>query len=558
MCGILAVFGDVDDIVASQAIESADRLAHRGPDGRGAHLRAGVGVLCHRRLAIMDPAAGVQPIHSQPEGQGGAVVVHNGEIYNFRALQRELAPRGCSFRSGSDSEVLAHLYAAMGDACVARLDGIFAFAAIRSAADADQAEGAGDDWMVARDPLGIKPLYYGRDAAGNLWFASELKALRDRCLWFKTFPPGHVYTRHGGLRRYYEPAWLQGARPAREDASGLRERLAAAVDKRLMSDVPLGVLLSGGLDSSLVAALATRLLRAREPAAVVQSFAIGVGPESPDLRAAREVAAHLGTRHHEVRFSVEDGVAALDDIIRHVESYDIPTIRASIPMYFLSRYIRDQGVKVVLSGEGADEIFGGYLYFYHAADPEAFHRETVERVANLHLSDVLRADKSTMAHGVEARVPFLDLAFLELAMSIAPELKQPRAGGQDHEARMEKWLLRAAFADPSEPLIPASVLWRQKEQFSDGVGYNWVDGLRAYAEAQVSDRELAEAAERFPHAPPTTKEAYLYRSRFAALFPGEHAARCVARWVPRWQDSGDSSGRANPFHAQHAARRTAG
>lgn len=558
MCGILAVFGDVDDIVASQAIESADRLAHRGPDGRGAHLRAGVGVLCHRRLAIMDPAAGVQPIYSQPEGQGGAVVVHNGEIYNFRALQRELAPRGCSFRSGSDSEVLAHLYAAMGDACVARLDGIFAFAAIRSAADADQAEGAGDDWMVARDPLGIKPLYYGRDAAGNLWFASELKALRDRCLWFKTFPPGHVYTRHGGLRRYYEPAWLQGARPAREDASGLRERLAAAVDKRLMSDVPLGVLLSGGLDSSLVAALATRLLRAREPAAVVQSFAIGVGPESPDLRAAREVAAHLGTRHHEVRFSVEDGVAALDDIIRHVESYDIPTIRASIPMYFLSRYIRDQGVKVVLSGEGADEIFGGYLYFYHAADPEAFHRETVERVANLHLSDVLRADKSTMAHGVEARVPFLDLAFLELAMSIAPELKQPRAGGQDHEARMEKWLLRAAFADPSEPLIPASVLWRQKEQFSDGVGYNWVDGLRAYAEAQVSDRELAEAAERFPHAPPTTKEAYLYRSRFAALFPGEHAARCVARWVPRWQDSGDSSGRANPFHAQHAARRTAG
>ncbi len=562
MCGILAVFGAVDDIVAAQATLAADRLAHRGPDGRGVHMQTGVGVLCHRRLAIMDPEAGYQPIYSQPVGEAGgaaltgAVVVHNGEIYNFRALQQELAPRGCSFHSGSDSEVLAHLYAAMGDACVARLDGIFAFAAMRST-------DAGDDWMVARDPLGIKPLYYGRDAAGHLWFASELKALRDRCVWFKIFPPGHVYTRHGGLRRYYEPAWLQGATPAREDASGLRERLSAAVDKRLMSDVPLGVLLSGGLDSSLVAALATRLLRARDPAAVVQSFAIGIGPDAPDLLAARQVAAHLGTRHHEVQFSVDDGIAALDDIIRHIESYDIPTIRASIPMYFLSRYIRDQGVKVVLSGEGADEIFGGYLYFYHAEDPEAFHRETVDRVANLHLSDVLRADKSTMAHGVEARVPFLDLAFLELAMNIAPELKQPHAVGKGHEARMEKWLLRAAFAEPSEPLIPAAVLWRQKEQFSDGVGYNWVDGLRAYAEAQVSDLALAEAAERFPHAPPTTKEAYLYRSRFEALFPGEHAARCVARWTPRWQESGDSSGRANPhhassFHAQHVAQRTVG
>jgi len=563
MCGILAVFGAIDDAVTSQAVLAADRLAHRGPDGRGVHVQPGIGVLCHRRLAIMDPESGYQPIHSRADSSsdaaaGGAVVVHNGEIYNFRALQQELAPRGCSFHSGSDSEVLAHLYAAVGDACVARLDGIFAFAAIRSAADADQADGAGDDWMVARDPLGIKPLYYGRDAAGNLWFASELKALSDHCVWFKIFPPGHVYTRHGGLRRYYEPAWLQGSAPVREDASGLRERLAAAVDKRLMSDVPLGVLLSGGLDSSLVAALATRLLRSRDPEAVVQSFAIGIGPDAPDLLAARQVAAYLGTHHHEVQFKVEDGIAALDDIIRHIESYDIPTIRASIPMYFLSRYIRDQGVKVVLSGEGADEIFGGYLYFYHAENPEAFHRETVDRVTNLHLSDVLRADKSTMAHGVEARVPFLDLAFLELAMSIAPELKQPHALGQGREARMEKWLLRAAFADPSEPLIPTSVLWRQKEQFSDGVGYNWVDGLRAHAEAQVSDLDLAEAAERFPHAPPTTKEAYLYRSRFEALFPGEHAARCVARWIPRWQTNGDSSGRANPFHAQHAARRTAG
>ncbi len=548
MCGIVAVCGPVDDIIVPRVVRAADQLAHRGPDGRGLHVQTGVAILCHRRLAIMDPATGHQPIASRPDGHGDAtVVVHNGEIYNYRELQQALAQDGHRFHTGSDSEVLAHLYETEGDAFVARLDGIFAFAAVR-----------GDDWMVARDPIGIKPLYYGRDAAGHLWFASELKALREHCEWFKVFPPGHTYTRHGGLRRYYEPAWLRGATPAREDASGLRERLSAAVDKRLMSDVPLGVLLSGGLDSSLTAALATRLLRARDPAAKVQSFAIGIGLDAPDLKAAREVAAHLGTCHHEVLFSVDDGIAALDDIIRHVESYDIPTIRASIPMYFLSRYIRDQGVKVVLSGEGADEIFGGYLYFYHAADPEAFHRETVERVANLHHSDVLRADKSTMAHGVEARVPFLDLAFLELAMNINPSLKQPHVAGPRNQPRMEKWLLRAAFADASDPLIPPAVLWRQKEQFSDGVGYNWVDGLRAYAEAQISDLQLSEAADRFPHAPPTTKEAYLYRSRFDALFPGEHAARCVTRWVPRWQESGDSSGRANPLHAEHGVRRTGG
>jgi asparagine synthase (glutamine-hydrolysing) len=330
------------------------------------------------------------------------------------------------------------------------------------------------------------------------------------------------------------------------------------VTKRLMSDVPLGVLLSGGLDSSLIAALVTRQMRLLEPQAQVHSFAIGVTPDAPDLRAAREVAAFLRTTHHEVLFSVDDGVAALDDIIRHVESFDIPTIRASIPMYFLSRYIRDQGVKVVLSGEGSDEIFGGYLYFYGAEDPEALRRETVARVANLHLSDVLRADKSTMAHGVEARVPFLDLAFLDVAMSVDPALKQPHRAGLAREARMEKWLLRTVFADPSDPILPPWVLWRQKEQFSDGVGYGWVDGLRAHAERVVPADALATARERFPYAPPATAEAYLYRDRFAALFPGEHAARCVARWEPRWQASSDSSGRANPLHNAAADRRRTG
>jgi asparagine synthase (glutamine-hydrolysing) len=539
MCGILAVFGNIDAATAAAADESSDRMSHRGPDGRGMAILPGHGVLCHRRLAIMDPAHGHQPIY----GGHGAAVVHNGEIYNYRALAQELAAAGEPCTSGSDSEVIVRLYEAIGEACVALLDGIFAFAAIH-----------GDDWLVARDPIGIKPLYWGRDAAGNLWFASELKALVDRCVTFSEFPPGHMMTRRGGLRRWYAPAWMRDETPPPSDPAALRACLDAAVDKRLMSDVPLGVLLSGGLDSSLIAALATRRLRARDPAAPVHSFAIGIDPDAPDLRAARQVAEFLGTTHHEVLFRVEDGLAALDDIVRHVESYDVPTIRASIPMFFLSRYIRDQGVKVVLSGEGSDEIFAGYLYFYGADSPEALRRETVARVANLHLSDVLRADKSTMAHGVEARVPFLDLAFLDLAMALPPELKQPSRPKSDHDGRMEKWVLRAAFADLADPLIPPAVLWRQKEQFSDGVGYGWVDGLRDHAARVVSADALARAEERFAYATPTTAEAYLYRDRFAALFPGEQAARCVVRWTPRWQASGDTSGRANPFHHSSSDR----
>jgi asparagine synthase (glutamine-hydrolysing) len=539
MCGILAVFGDIDAATATAADESSDRMSHRGPDGRGMALIPGHGVLCHRRLAIMDPAHGHQPIY----GRDGAAVVHNGEIYNYRRLEQELAAAGRACNSGSDSEVIVHLYEAIGEGCVALLDGIFAFAVIH-----------GDEWLVARDPIGIKPLYWGRDAAGNLWFASELKALVDRCETFSEFPPGHMMTRQGGLRRWYAPAWMREAPPPPGDPAALRACLSAAVDKRLMSDVPLGVLLSGGLDSSLIAALATRQLRARDPAAAVHSFAIGIEPDAPDLRAAREVAAFLGTTHHEVLFRVEDGIAALADIVRHVESYDVPTIRASIPMFFLSRYIRDQGVKVVLSGEGSDEIFGGYLYFYGAESPEALRRETVARVTDLHLSDVLRADKSTMAHGVEARVPFLDLAFLDLAMSLQPELKQPLRPQAGQDGRMEKWILRAAFADPADPLIPPAVLWRQKEQFSDGVGYGWVDGLRDHAARIVPEEALARAGERFPYATPATPEAYLYRDLFEAMFPGDQAARCVVRWTPRWQASGDTSGRASPLH-KHASDR---
>lgn len=532
MCGILAIFGDVTDTLLSQAKEAARRLEHRGPDGEGIHVQPGV-VLLHRRLSIMDPESGRQPLY----GASGAALVHNGEIYNHVALRAELRAAGRSLRTGSDSEVLAHLYELRGEACVEQLDGVFALAVVQ-----------GERWMVARDPIGVKPLYYGRDAGGNLWFASELKALSERCLWFKVFPPGHIYTRERGLQRWYTRPWLSGQVNARRDVTELRGRFEAAVAKRMMSDVPLGVLLSGGLDSSLVAALAARRARAVHPERRLMSFSVGVGADAPDLRAAREVAAFIGTDHHEVRLDVDAGVAALRDIIWHVESYDIPTIRASVPMYFLSRAIRECGVKVVLSGEGSDEIFGGYLYFFFADDPEAFQRETVERVRNLHLSDVLRADKSTMAHGVEARVPFLDLGFLDVAMALDPELKRPLRAEGGRAGRMEKALLRAIFADPADPLLPASVLWRQKEQFSDGVGYGWVDGLQAHAEAVVSDLALREAGERFPHETPTTKEGYLYRELFSELFPGEHAARCVTRWIPRWQASVDSSGRANPLH----------
>lgn len=537
MCGILAIFGNVTDTLLSQAQEAARRLAHRGPDGEGIHVQPGVGALLHRRLSIMDPESGRQPLF----GATGAALVHNGEIYNHVELRAELRAAGRTLRTGSDSEVLAHLYELRGEACVEQLDGVFAFAAIQ-----------GERWMVARDPIGVKPLYYGRDAAGNLWFASELKALSERCVWFKVFPPGHMYTRERGLQRWYNRPWLSGQVHVHRYVTELRGRFEAAVAKRMMSDVPLGVLLSGGLDSSLVAALAARRARVLHPERRLMSFAVGVGADAPDLRAAREVAAFIGTDHHEVRLDIDAGVAALRDIIWHVESYDIPTVRASVPMYFLSRAIRECGVKVVLSGEGSDEIFGGYLYFFFADDPEAFQRETVERVRNLHLSDVLRADKSTMAHGVEARVPFLDLGFLDVAMALDPELKRPLRAEGGRVGRMEKALLRAVFADPADPLLPASVLWRQKEQFSDGVGYGWVDRLQAHAEASVSDLALREAGERFPHETPATKEGYLYRAIFSELFPGEHAARCVTRWIPRWQSNADSSGRANPLHVTAA------
>lgn len=539
MCGIVAVFDDAAaGDVESRCRASLAILAHRGPDGAGVELVPGVGALGHRRLAIMDPDHGHQPIH----GPGGSVLVHNGEIYNWRQLRRDLEQRGRTFTTGSDSEVIAQLYEEYGATCARLLDGDFAFAVTH-----------GGDWLVARDPLGVKPLYYGRDAGGRLWFASEFKALEGRGIAFQPFPPGHLYTRHGGLTRYFTPSWRThaGRRPA--DPTLLRRRFTTAVDKRLMSDVPLGVLLSGGLDSSLVASVAARCARTRSPERRLPSFSVGVDTEAPDLRSARAVAAHIGTDHHETVFDIEEGIARLPEIIRHLESYDLSLVRGSVPMYFMMRDVRRHGVKSVLSGDGSDEAFGGYLYLYAAPDTAAFAEEIVAMIEGIHLIDLPTVDKLSMQHGIEARVPFMDTDLLDFVMDVDPELKRPLPNVAGRPGRIEKWLLRAAFDDPADPYLPGSVLWRQKEAFEDGVGYTWIDALREHAQRSVSDAELAEAGERFPHQTPRTKEAFLYREIFSRDFPSSDAAACVGWWTTRWEANDDPSGRAATMHAVEVA-----
>lgn len=533
MCGIVAVFGDVGEPVRDSCLAGLARLDHRGPDGAGACFVPGVAVLGHKRLAIMDPGGGQQPI----AGPGGAVVVHNGEIYNWRQLRAGLEAGGRRFACASDSEVIAHLYEAMGPAFVGLLDGDFAFAALLAG-----------EWIAARDPLGVKPLYYGGDAAGRMWFASEVKALHGRCDWFEPFPPGHLYTSAGGLQRYYRPQWM--TQPcAGADGTGLRERFEAAVGKRLMSDVPLGSLLSGGLDSSLVTAIAARFLR--EGGARLPTFSVGIDPQSPDLRMARAVAAHAGTDHHETVFDPREGIGRLSEIIYHLESYDVSLVRGSVPMYFMMADVRSRGIKVVLAGDGSDEVFGGYLYLYSAPSTGEFWQENLSLLSEIHLTELPTLDKLTMQHSVEARVPFLDTDLLEIAMAVDPEIKRPVAPGGDGPGRIEKFLIRAAFDDPADQVLPPEVLWRQKEAFEDGVGYQWIDLLRLHAEEAVSDRDFARSAERFPFCTPPTKEAYLYRVLFSEHFPGDDAARCVGWWQTRWQSDPDPSGRAIGVH-QHA------
>ncbi len=545
MCGIASILniGRQTPELRQKALGMSHRIRHRGPDWSGIYC-GGSAILAHERLSIVDPKSGGQPLVS-PDGK--QVLAVNGEIYNHLEIRKAYRGR-YHFRTGSDCEVILALYRDMGADLLGEISGIFAFVLY----DAER-----DECLVARDPIGVVPLYYGHDGKGRLYVASELKALEGACDGYAEFPPGHyLWSRDGQARPYYQRDWFsyEGTGGDGASAGAVRAALEDAVRRQLMSDVPYGVLLSGGLDSSIISAVAARYAprRVEEGGASqawwprLHSFAVGLRG-APDLEKARMVADSIGTVHHEINFTLQEGLDAIRDVIYHVETYDVTTVRASTPMYLLARVIRSMGIKMVLSGEGADEVFGGYLYFHKAPDDRAFHEETVRKVRRLHMYDCLRANKSLAAWGVEGRVPFLDREFLDVAMSLPPKAKMCPG------ATMEKRILREAFAD----MLPAEVAWRQKEQFSDGVGYSWIDTLKRVAEDQVSDGQMERAAEIFPINPPRNKEEYRYRTIFAELFPSDSAARTVPSapsvacstaealaWDKAFQGVDDPSGRA--------------
>lgn len=502
--GILEIKGDPTELRA-RALRLSKLQRHRGPDWSGVWSNDSA-ILAHERLSIVDVTHGAQPLVST---SGNSILAVNGEIYNHRELRQQHAA-DYPFKTESDCEVILPLYEKFGADFLNLLNGIFAFVLFDAAKNV---------YLLARDHLGIVPLYTGRDAEGNLHVASEMKALAPVCKSITEFPPGH-YLESSSLdyKKYYDPLW-RGFSTVSGSSVGvteIRTSLEAAVRRQLMSDVPYGVLLSGGLDSSIIAAIASKFAPRRIEDEgksdawfpKLHTFAIGLAG-SPDVAASREVAKHIGSIHHEFEFTVQEGLDALSDVIHHLETYDVTTIRAATPMYLMARRIRAMGIKMVLSGEGSDEIFGGYLYFHHAPDARSFHDETIRKLDRLHSYDCLRANKSMAAWGVEARVPFLDREFLDVAMSVDPAAKMAGNG------KMEKHILREAFAD----LLPPSIAWRQKEQFSDGVGYGWIDSLKVIAEGKVNDRELASAGYRFPYNTPVTKEAYFYRSMFEEHYP---------------------------------------
>jgi asparagine synthase (glutamine-hydrolysing) len=490
------------------------RIRHRGPDWSGIYC-GNKAILAHERLAIVDPQSGKQPLYS-PDGK--VILAVNGEIYNHLEI-RERQAGTYNFLTKSDCEVILSLYKEKGVDFLEDINGIFAFALYDEETDS---------YLIARDPIGVIPLYMGWDAKGTFYVASELKALEGYCNKIESFPPGHyLYSKDGKLTKWYKRDWMEydNVKDSTLNIQDLRDALEAAVRRQLMTDVPYGVLLSGGLDSSIVSAIAKKYAANRIEAngttqawwPQLHSFAVGL-EGSPDLAAAQKVADHIGTVHHEVHFTIQEGLDAVRDVIYHIETYDVTTVRASTPMYLLARVIRSMGIKMVLSGEGADEIFGGYLYFHKAPNAKALHEETVRKLDKLHLYDCLRANKSLAAWGVEGRVPFLDKEFLDVAMRLNPEDKLSGL-----KRRMEKWILRKAFED----MLPESVAWRQKEQFSDGVGYSWIDTLKEIASSQISDEQFAKAAERFPINPPLSKEEYHYREIYEELFPSDSAAETV-------------------------------
>ncbi|KAA0067313.1 asparagine synthetase [Cucumis melo var. makuwa] len=521
----------------------AGKLKHRGPDWSGLYQHKDC-YLAHQRLAIIDPASGDQPLYNEDKS---IVVTVNGEIYNHEELRKKL--RNHKIRTGSDCDVISHLYEEYGENFVDMLDGMFSFVLLDT---------RDNSFVVARDAIGITSLYIGWGLDGSVWISSELKGLNDDCEHFETFPPGHLYSsKEAKFKRWYNPTWFSEDIPSTPyDPLVLRRALENAVIKRLMTDVPFGVLLSGGLDSSLVASITARHLTGTRAAkhwgTQLHSFCVGL-EGSPDLKAAREVADFLGTVHHEFHFTVQDGIDAIEDVIYHIETYDVTTIRASTPMYLMARKIKSLGVKMVISGEGADEIFGGYLYFHKAPNKEEFHRESCRKIKALHMYDCLRANKATSAWGLEVRVPFLDKEFINVAMAIDPEWKMIKRD----QGRIEKWVLRRAFDDEQQPYLPKHVLYRQKEQFSDGVGYSWIDGLKAHAAQHVTDKMMLNAEHIFPQNTPTSKEAYYYRTIFERFFPQNSARLTVPggpsiacstakaiEWDAAWSKNLDPSGRA--------------
>ncbi|MCK0130144.1 asparagine synthase B [Flavobacteriaceae bacterium F08102] len=545
MCGIVCAFEikQPADLLRPQLLDMAQKIRHRGPDWSGIYSNEKA-IMAHERLAIVDPTSGKQPLYNTDHS---LILAANGEIYNHKELRAQLK-KDYLFQTESDCEIILALYEEKGVNFLDDLNGIFGFALY---------DATNDRYLIARDHMGIIPLYIGWDQYGTFYVASELKALEGYCTKIELFPPGHYYASDTkNFTPWYQREWTtyEEVKDNTGSISDLRTALEAAVHRQLMSDVPYGVLLSGGLDSSITSAIAKKYAQKRIESndttdawwPQLHSFSVGL-KGSPDLIAARKVANHIGTIHHEIEFTIQEGLDAIKDVIYHLETYDVTTIRASTPMYLMARVIKSMGIKMVLSGEGADELFGGYLYFHKAPNAQEFHEETVRKLSKLHMYDCLRANKSLAAWGIEGRVPFLDKEFIDVAMRLNPQEKMI------HKGRMEKWILRKAFED----LIPEEVAWRQKEQFSDGVGYSWIDSLKEIVQEEVSDEQLAHAQYKFPIQPPTSKEEYYYRSIFAEHFPSDTAARSVPQeasvacstqialaWDEAFKNMNDPSGRA--------------
>lgn len=545
MCGIVSIFNIQEQTkqLRDKALKMSQKIRHRGPDWSGIYCGKSA-ILAHERLSIVDPESGQQPLFSPDRKQ---ILAVNGEIYNHQEIRKQYEGK-YEFQTGSDCEVILALYRDKGIDFLEDISGIFAFALYDEERDA---------FLIARDQIGVIPLYIGFDSDGKVYVASELKALEGQCERYEPFLPGHYYwSEDPGMKRWYKRDWFdyEAVRDNPASSEDIRQGLREAVKKQMMSDVPYGVLLSGGLDSSVISAITENFAEKRiednsQSKAWwprLHSFAVGL-KGAPDLAKARMVADHIGTVHHEINYTIQEGLDAIRDVIYFIETYDVTTVRASTPMYLLARVIKSMGIKMVLSGEGADEIFGGYLYFHKAPSAEEFHKETVRKLSKLYLYDCLRANKSLSAWGVEGRVPFLDKEFLDIAMRTNPEAKM--CPGKT----MEKRIVREAFAD----MLPEEVAWRQKEQFSDGVGYSWIDTLKQMTEELVSDEEMAHAAERFPINTPMCKEEYYYRSIFEEHFPSESAAKSVPHeasvacstaialeWDAAWKNMNEPSGRA--------------